>query len=454
MQYLLGIDLGSSSIKGSLLDVATGTCIATSQFPKVEMLIDAPFPGWAEQNPENWWQETKNVIGHLSKQIDGGLETRLAGIGISYQMHGLVCLDKNQNVLRPSIIWCDSRAVSIGDLAFDQLGSEYCMTNLLNSPGNFTASKLAWVKENEPKIFEQIDKICLPGDYLAMKLSGTLNTTMTGLSEGVFFDFKEESLSEKLLEYYGLDRSLIPDTVDVFSVQSKVISSSAKELGISEGVPISYRAGDQPNNALSLGVLEPGQIAATGGTSGVVYGVSSLAKPDPESRVNTFLHVNHSTQDPRYGVLMCVNGCGIQNRWIKENFNQHDRRHLLRASQEGIVFAMMYGVDIMKDLGVETGLIRAGDANMFLSPLFCEAFTNLAGGNLEIMDTDGSLGAARGAGLGCGIYNSNKDAFLSLKPVRSYQANKDLRDQYLSAYESWKKDLEEMLNPKTSESVG
>ena len=499
MQYLLGLDLGSSSIKGSLLDIDSGICIASSQFPKEEMSISAPELGWAEQEPDDWWRETVNVIRDLTNSVDGGLKGRIAGIGISYQMHGLVCLDSDGKSLRPSIIWCDSRAVSQGEKAFDGLGREFCLEHLLNSPGNFTASKLAWVKEHEPEVFSKIHKICLPGDYIAYRLSGQVNTTLTGLSEGVFYDFKNDSISDRLLDFYNIEQSILAETVEVFSVQSTVESSVAHQLGLSEGIPISYRAGDQPNNALSLGVLEPGQVAATGGTSGVVYGVSSSPQYDVHSRVNTFLHVNHRIEQPRYGVLMCINGCGIQNSWLKQtlgaksydemnalaseadlgasglrlypfgngaertlnnlslgssllglDLNQHDTRHLLRASQEGIVFAMINGVDIMRGLGVEPDLVRAGNANMFLSPLFCEAFVNLCGGRLEIMETDGSLGAARGAGIGCGVYSDAQEAFVKLEPVRSYNAEPSLRERYVQAYGSWKNGLSELISQSAS----
>ncbi len=494
MKYLLGIDIGSSSVKGSLLEIESGLCTASAQFPSTEMQISTPKQDWAEQDPNQWWAETINVTRSLGDQV-GGLEGLVSGIGISYQMHGLVCLGRLGEVLRPSIIWCDSRAVETGEKAFSDLGQEYCLGNLLNSPGNFTASKLAWVKRNEPEIFDQISKICLPGDFIAYKMSGDIQTTNTGLSEGIMFDFKRDALANELLEYFGFETKILPPRVDVFSPQAFVGKSAASELGISEGIAISYRSGDQPNNALSLGVFQQGQVAATGGTSGVVYGVSNLVKSDAESRVNTFLHVNHSTNNPSYGVLMCVNGCGITNRWVRDNLavdsyqemndlaksiddgsdglkifpygngaertlsninlgskwsgldlNRHTRAHVCRAAQEGVVFAMMYGIEIMQELGVSTNKVRAGNANMFLSDTFSTVFAHVSEAEVEIFDTDGSLGAARGAGIGCGAYSSIESAFELLRPLKTISPNFESSERYKEIYADWKSELDIYLS--------
>ncbi|WP_113924562.1 xylulokinase [Cognataquiflexum aquatile] len=486
-RLLIGYDIGSSSVKATLLDADTGKVVATEGLPKVEMTISAPQKDWAEQDPDMWWKyiiDTTHAIVKKGNILSGELNA----IGISYQMHGLVCVDKNGKVIRPSIIWCDSRAVGIGNKAFQELGEEYCLPHLLNSPGNFTASKLKWVKENEPDLYARIHKIMLPGDYIAMKLSGEIKTSETGLSEGIFWDFKSNGLSKKLLEYYGIDESLIADVVPSFSFQGKVNSEAAEILGIEAGVPITYRAGDQPNNAFSLNVLEEGELATTAGTSGTVYGVSTRAVYDPKSRVNTFVHVNHKQEDPKYGVLLCVNGTGILNSWLKKllggesisypemndlaaqvpigseglkfipfgngverimenksvdahlsgiNLLKHDRRHVLRAGQEGIVASLTYGFSIMKDMGLNLDTVKAGRANMFLSPLFREAFVNMNGVTLELYDTDGSQGAARGAGIGAGIYASPKEAFQGLEKLASKEPDPSLVSAYKEVYESW-----------------
>jgi xylulokinase len=486
-RLLIGYDIGSSSVKATLLDADTGKVVASEGLPKVEMTIAAPQKDWAEQDPDMWWKyiiDTTHAIVKKGNILSGELKA----IGISYQMHGLVCVDKNGKVIRPSIIWCDSRAVGIGNKAFQELGEEYCLPHLLNSPGNFTASKLKWVKENEPELFAKIHKIMLPGDYIAMKLSGEIKTSETGLSEGIFWDFKSSGLSKKLLEYYGIDESLIADVVPSFSFQGKVNCEAAEILGIETGVPITYRAGDQPNNAFSLNVLEEGELATTAGTSGTVYGVSTRAVYDPKSRVNTFVHVNHKQEDPKYGVLLCVNGTGILNSWLKKllggesisypemndlaaqvpigseglkfipfgngverimenksvdahlsgiNLLKHDRRHVLRAGQEGIVASLTYGFSIMKDMGLNLNTVKAGRANMFLSPLFREAFVNMNGVTLELYDTDGSQGAARGAGIGAGIYASPKEAFQGLEKLASKEPDPSLVSAYKEVYESW-----------------
>jgi len=486
--YLLGYDIGSSSVKVCLVEANTGEMVSSDFYPKQEMKITAVKPGWAEQDPAAWWTNLK--MAHQSVIQQSGIDTGdIKAIGITWQMHGLVLVDKDKNVLRSSIIWCDSRAVPYGEKAFKAIGEEKCLSHLLNSPGNFTASKLAWVKENEPHVYEKIDKLMLPGDYIAMKLSGEAVMTIEGLSEGIFWDFKTQSLSEDVLNYYGIPKSFFPEIKPIFGLQGQVSASAAKELGLKEGTPITYRAGDQPNNALSLNVFNPGEVASTAGTSGVVYGVLDKLDYDKLSRVNTFAHVNYTTDLMRLGVLLCINGTGILNSWIKRNlaleglsyndmndlaaqspigakgvsiipfgngaervlenqdvncsihginFNIHDKRDILRAAQEGIVFSYEYGMEIMRDMGISTHLIRAGHANMFLSPLFAKTLASVSGASIELFNTDGAAGAAKGAGMGAGIYASNNEAFGSLKKLSVVTPENTKQAEYREAYEKWK----------------
>ena len=484
---LLGIDLGSSSVKASVIDGESGNCLATAWYPKDEMKIIALNPGWAEQEPEDWWSNLKTSILDCINQL-GSKSQSIGAIGISYQMHGLVTVGTDGKVLRPSIIWCDSRAVSYGERAFNALGSDFCLSHLLNSPGNFTAAKLAWVKENEPELFARISKIMLPGDYIAMRMTGETVTTFTGLSEGIFWDFRKNGISSEIMDFFGFRNDLIGEQKESFSEQGRLLKSIASELGLPEGIPVSYRAGDQPNNALSLNVLEPGEVAATAGTSGVIYGVTDKAQFDPRSRVNTFLHVNHSSDKQRLGVLLCINGTGILNSWLRKNtgnnlsydemnvlasgvapgsdgiailpfgngaermlmnrdigcriaglnFNRHSNSHLYRAAQEGIAFSFRYGLDIMKETGIDPGLIRAGSTNMFLSPVFREALSCITGAEISLYNTDGSIGAARGAGIGCGFYRSEREAFAGLKPVGKTEPDASRVSLYEEAYLKWK----------------
>ena len=494
--YTLGVDVGSSSVKASLVNVETGKCVATTFFPKTEAKIIAVNPGWAEQDPESWWENLKLSVQTIMKE-SGANPAEVKAIGISYQMHGLVCVDKHKNVLRPSIIWCDSRAVPYGEKAFKTLGAEKCLSHLLNSPGNFTASKLAWVKENEPALYEKIYKIMLPGDYIAMKMTDEISTTVSGLSEGMMWDFKENKLATFLLDYYGIDHSFIPEIKSTFSDQGHLSAKAAAELGLKEGTPVTYRGGDQPNNALSLNVLNPGEIAATAGTSGVVYGVNGEANYDPQSRVNSFAHVNHTADKTRIGVLLCVNGTGILNSWVKRNiapdgisynemndlaakapigsaglsvlpfgngaermlgnreincsirglnFNVHSKHHIVRAAQEGIVFSFKYGIDIMESMGMKVNKIHAGHANMFLSPIFRDTLAGVTGATIELYDTDGSVGAAKGAGMGAGIYKNNTEAFATLEKLAVIEPNKSARQEYADAYAKWKYRLEKSMS--------
>lgn len=489
--YLLGCDIGSSSVKASVVNGETGLTAGSDFFPKEEAFIKAVKPGWAEQNPDDWWTYLKQAISGALK--DAGIDGKeIKAIGISYQMHGLVLVDKQMNVLRPSIIWCDSRAVALGDRAFHAVGEEKCLSHLLNSPGNFTASKVAWVKENEPDLFGKAYKFMLPGDFIAMRMTGEIATTVSGLSEGIFWDFRNNRISSDLMSYYGFDESLVPEVVPTFGIQGELQAAVASELGLAKGTPVTYRAGDQPNNALSLNVLNPGEIAATGGTSGVVYGVNGHVNYDTLSRVNTFAHVNHTADNPRLGVLLCINGVGILNSWIKKNvapegmgydrlnelaatvpigseglsilpfgngtermlenkesscivnglnFNIHTRAHLARAAQEGIVFAFKYGMDIMNGMGINIYVIRAGNANMFLSPVFRDALAGVTGAMIELYDTNGAVGAAKGAGIGAGIYKTTEEAFASLRKMEVIEPDGQAADKYRDAYETWREVL-------------
>lgn len=489
--YLLGYDIGSSSVKASLVDAESGRTVASDFYPRTEAEIIAVKPGWAEQRPQQWWDCLKHATESIlaSSRVDSA---EIKAIGISYQMHGLVMIDKNKVPLRPAIIWCDSRGVPYGEKAFGELGEEKCLSHLLNSPGNFTATKLAWVKENEPDIFDKIDKILLPGDYIAMRLTDRVCTTVSGLSEMMLWDFKNDRVADFLLEYFGFPAGIIPEIVPTFSIQGRVTEEAATELGLAPGTPVSYRAGDQPNNALSLNVFNPGEIASTAGTSGVVYGVLGEVNYDPESRVNTFAHVNHTGENTRLGVLLCINGTGILNSWCKRtvapegigyaemnevamrapigaegvsvipfgngaervlrnrevncsihgvNFLTHNKSHLLRAAQEGIVYSFMYGMEIMEAMGMPINKIHAGHANMFLSPLFRNTLSGVSGATIELYDTDGSVGAAKGAGMGAGIYRDNNDAFASLEKIEVIEPSTSERNLYADAYALWKERL-------------
>ena len=499
MSLLLGYDIGSSSIKATLLDAQTGAVIASAVSPQKELAISAPNPGWAEQEPDIWWENVISATHQLNSQAKFD-PCDIKAIGISYQMHGLVAVDKNLRVLRPAIIWCDSRAVQIGEKAASDIGEQNCLNTLLNLPGNFTTSKLKWVMENEPELYSKIHKIMLPGDYIAMKMTGQINTTPSGLSEAILWDFKKHNLSDLILDYYGIDESLIPDVTSTFSIQGELTKEAAKQLQLKPGTKISYRVGDQPNNALSLNVLEPGEIAATAGTSGVVYGITDKPDYDSQSRVNTFVHVNNEPANPKYGVLLCVNGTGILNSWLKHNmarsdknsltyeqmnelaatvspgsqglfifpygngaertlnnkdigasvygwnFNIHKKEHFFRAAQEGIIFALNYGLQIMRKMQINIKTVRAGNANMFLSPVFSQTFADVTSCCVELYNTDGSQGAARGAGIGAGIFKNAQDAFANLAPVRKIEPDNKLNLIYQEIYKNWENILNDKLH--------
>ena len=490
---LLGIDVGTSSVKVSVVETTTQQCLAHAQYPPTESKIISLQPGWAEQSPEMWWQHTCQAVTGLNRS--GAFDPQdIGAIGIAYQMHGLVLVDKEQQVLRDSIIWCDSRAVPYGEKAWQHIGKHECLSSLLNSPGNFTAAKLAWVKDNEPEIFARIHKMMLPGDYIAMKLTGEITTTVPALSEGIFWDFQKDQVSDEVMDFFGFSKRIIPDIKPVFSEHGRLSAANGQALGLKAGIPVSYKSGDQPNNALSLNVFNPGEIAATAGTSGVIYAVSEELSADAQSRVNTFAHVNYSPQAKRLGVLMNINGAGIMNNWVKEyigsglnyqqmneeaakvatgsnglrifpfgngaerifsnriigaqfhrlDLNQHSGAHIFRAVQEGIAFTFRYGLDIMRSNGINPRIIRAGNSNMFQSRLFGEAFVNSTGVPVELYQNDGSVGAALGAGIGAQIFQSPQEAFRKFEPLKIIEPQQT--DQYEAVYQDWKALLETQLN--------
>ncbi|MFA6083376.1 xylulokinase [Mucilaginibacter sp.] len=492
---LLGIDIGTSSVKVCVVNSEDQQVIASAHYPETESPIISLQTGWAEQSPDMWWQQTGQAIALCHKK--GGYDPKdISAIGIAYQMHGLVLVDKNHQVLRNSIIWCDSRAVEIGDKAFEDIGHEACLSHMLNSPGNFTAAKLAWVKQNEPEIYDQIDKIMLPGDYIAMKLTGEITTSASALSEGIFFDFQFNGLSKDIIDYFGFSDGLFPTVKPVFSSHGRITTEVAAALQLTTGIPVTYKAGDQPNNALSLNVLKPGEVAATAGTSGVIYGISDQLAYDPQSRVNTFAHVNYANERKRLGVLLCINGTGSLYRWVKNAFgsavsypqmneiakkaplgsdglrmlpfgngaermlnnkqvgahlqnidlNLHTQAHIFRAAQEGIACAFRYGLDIMRENGMQPTMIRAGKTNMFLSELFTETFVNATGVPVELYNNDGSMGAALGAGIGAEIFSSAAEAFSNSKVVAYVEPA--ATDAFEEVYQDWKAVLDQHLSNK------
>ena len=497
--YLLGYDIGSSFIKATLLESETGNVIATAVSPEKELEILTLEQGWAEQDTAVWWKHVKCATALLKQQASSKLDD-VCAIGISYPMHGLVLVDKNFKVLRPAILGTDNRAAEIGSHAFDSLGNETCLKHLLNSPASFTASQLKWVMENEYDVYKRIYKIMLPGDHIGMMMTGEILTTPTGLSEGIMWDFIDEKIAEMILRQYSIPSSLIPNVVPNFYDHGVLTTKASSELGLKAGIKVSYRAGNQTNNAFALNVLEPGAVAVTTGTPGVIYGVTDKPISDSHLRLNTFLHVNHTKNEPRYGVILSVNGTASLNNWLKRNIvtfgsdtltygqmnklaelipagseglivlpygngaertlgnknigaaicnldlNIHSKPHILRAGQEGIAYALKHGLEIMTGRGMEIKDVRANNSNLFLSSLFCEAFATVTGKAVTLFNTDGSQGAARGAGLGAGIYNSFDEAFVGLKPVKIIEPNSKKRETYLEAYMKWHNYLKMFLD--------
>ena len=487
--YFIGYDLGSSSLKTALVDSETGETLTVIKTPAEELGIDAPYPGWAEQDPELWWkcicEGTREILSKTKVAAEA-----ISGIGIAYQMHGLVTLDRTGQCVRPAIIWCDSRAVSIGAQTLEELGEPQCQEHLLNEPGNFTASKLRWVQQEEPEAFKKTETFLLPGDYIAYRLSGQSQTTASGLSEGILWDFQKGQPAYWLLGHWGMPDSLVPEIVPTFGYQSKVSKSGARDTGLSEGTPILYRAGDQPNNAFTLNVLEPGIVAATGGTSGVLYGITASPEVAELRRFNHFLHVNHTPEQLRIGQLLCINGAGSLYRWLKDQldvsgydemnilaeavpvgsdgllcfpfgngaermldnksigasfsgleFNRHHKGHLCRAALEGIAFAFRYGMELMEGSGLPFKTIRAGNDNLFQSDIFTTTLAALGQTTIELFEVTGAVGAARA----CMVEQLGLKEYIERTAGRDYLATvlpvKEVGD-YRIAYLRWKDELQ------------
>jgi xylulokinase len=481
----IGFDIGSSFVKAALVEVETGKPIARARVPEVEIPMEAQQLGWAEQHPNLWWQYLCEATQKLLTETDINAE-QISSIGISYQMHGLVLVDRDLNPLRKSIIWCDSRATSYGEKAFEKLGKGYCKDHLLNSPGNFTASKLAWVIENEPELYQKAYKLMLPGDFLAAKLTDNIQTTITGLSEGIFWDFKNDQASQALFDHFEIDQSLVPEVVDNFTVQATVSNAGAQATGLKEGTPITYRAGDQPNNAYTLGARKAGDVVATGGTSGVVYALTDQLSSNELTKVNTFAHVNYQSQQKMFGKLLNLNGAGIQYRWLHQlmgevgyeklnemaqqapigsnglqvfpfgngaermldnkivnghisniNFNIHDNNHMVRATLEGIAFAMIYGIEILKNDGVDIENLKVGNDNLFLSDVFSKTIADTLGISIQMLEATGAEGAAK-ASISNPHQTQNND---NTNITKTIKPNPKLQVESIASFEKWKTQL-------------
>lgn len=471
----LGIDVGTSSVKVSIVG-EDGVILASATAPaSSERAINSPNPNWAEQNPEDWWEDAQQAILNLP------LEARLQveAIGIAYQMHGLVLVDSQFQPVRPSIIWCDGRNIQESQILAESLGLDALENRLLNKPGTLTLAKLAWVAEHEPETLAKAHTFGLPGDFIAYKLTGEWSTTKSGYSEMVGWDFGASIPFEEGFRKAGWKLPL-PEARPNLEEGAPIQKVIAEKLGLPPSARVTYRAGDQPNNAFGLGVLQQGETAISAGTSGVLYGIGD-SSPGLHEGINRFLHVNS-----QIGVLMCLNGVGsalafARRTWFQNqsyealselasqanpencpyffpfgngaerilserafsgftelDFNRHNLPELARSVFEGIAFAYRLGSEKMEKAGCLSKVVNGTESGLLKSSFFAQLLANELQVELILSEGDGSTAAARGAALGI------KKILPKPAPLKRYLPTSPANHERFS---HWHKILEKFLQP-------
>ncbi len=320
MAYLLGIDIGTSGTKTLICD-PDGNVLATAM---AEHPISSPRPGWSEQNPTDWWKATvtatRAVIKkarHRGKPIKGA---QIAAVGLSGQMHGSVFLADGTKPLRPALLWNDQRTARQCDEIESMAGGRRKLIDMVANPAltGFTAPKILWVRENEPKVFDKTKHILLPKDYIRLCLTGEYATEVSDASGTLLLDVKARAWHEGLLSRLGIDKALLPPCYESYQVSGVIHDKAARELGLSPGTPVVGGAGDQAAGAVGNGIVTTGVVSATLGTSGVVFAHADQPQLDPEGRVHTMCHAVPG----KWCVFGCMLSAGGSFQWLRNHLGQ------------------------------------------------------------------------------------------------------------------------------------
>ncbi len=487
MAYLLGVDIGTSGTKTVLFDVAGNTIMSDLQ----EYPLYQPKVGWAEQDPEDWWRAVYTSINNVVFK-SGVKAEEIKGVGLSGQMHGAVLLDGNNNVLRKSIIWCDQRSSAECEQITSLIGKERLIEITANPAlTGFTASKVMWVKNNEPDIYEKVRKILLPKDYIRYKLTGEFATEVSDASGMQFMDIANRKWSDEVLTKLGIDKSYLADLYESQEISGRINSGSAKLTGLKEDTPVVGGAGDQAAGAIGNGIVKPGIISSTIGTSGVVFAYSDKVTIDPKGRVHTFCHAVPGT----WHIMGVTQGAGLSLKWFRDNFcieekrvaelmgvdpyvlmdkeaekveagcsgliylpylmgertphldpnargvffglsAKHEKPDMLRAVMEGVVYSLADCLGIIKEMGVDVSEVRASGGGG-KSKIWRQMQADVFGSSIcTINSSEGpALGVALLAGVGAGVYSSVGEACDSIiKVVTEQKADSALHDKYKRNY--------------------
>jgi xylulokinase len=467
----IGLDLGTSHLKGIVIDDAQNVCAEAS----VSLSLMRPKNGWSEQNPQDWLDATENVMASLANKVN---LKKVNAIGLSGQMHGATLLDKNDNVLRPCILWNDTRSAEEASY----LDSKTIFRNLTGNivfPG-FTAPKLAWVRKHEPNIFAKISKVLLPKDYLRLWLCGEYVAEMSDAAGTSWLDVKRRDWSDALLAETDLDRSQMPTLIEGCEISGVLKKTHASKWGLPHGVIIAGGGGDNAASAIGVGVVKAGDAFVSLGTSGVLFAASDEYQPDAASAVHTFCHalpntwhqmgvilaatdamnwfgqvLNSSAQEMTndLGVLKAPsktlflpylggertphNDSQIRASFINLDHNA-DRQAMIRAVIEGVAFAFRDCFDALSSTGTKINqLVAVGGGAK--SEYWVQAIATTLGLPISIPvagDYGGAFGAAR---LGMIAYGINRyDVAISPKIKHIIEPVMSLHDDYLSALKSYR----------------
>jgi xylulokinase len=449
---LLGIDVGTGGTRAVVVD-DDGHVVASAT--EEHAPFASPHAGWAEQDPGDWWRACAIAVRAALDRTERGA---IAAVGLSGQMHGAVVLDQRGDVLRPSLIWCDQRTGAQCGAIVERIG-EARLIELTSNPAltAFTLPKLLWLRDHEPETWRGVRTVLLPKDYVRLRLTGERATDAADASGTLLFDVANRRWSTAMLDAAELDERLFPDVFESPEVTGRVSAAGAEATGLAEGTPVVAGAGDQAAGAVGMGVVQPGVVSATIGTSGVVFAATDRPARDPLGRVHTFCHAIRD----RWHVMGVTQAAGLSLRWFEERFGagvddgrdayerlcdeaasvppgadgviwapyllgertphldpdaraalvgltaNHGRAHVIRAILEGVAFSLRDTLTIFDEMAVPVRAIRLGGGGA-RSPLWQQVQADAYGREVEVLEAEegAAYGAAILAGVGAGVWPS------------------------------------------------